>query len=80
MKHFRLVNPEAVERSSIRVYCAGKISTVFGFERMKSPLGLVFRTAFQDDIQAFRFWRPDAKMCPAVAGRLCPDRIAALNS
>ena len=64
---FRLVDAEAVERARVRRDGAGEVSATFRLERMERPLRLILRAAFQHDVQAFRFRRPDPKMRPAFA-------------
>src|SRR5438105_2384523 len=80
MECFPFVDPETVESACLRRKCSGKISAALRFERMESSLRLIFRAAFQDNIQAFCFRRPDPKMRQTFSNQLCPDRVATLDS
>ena len=64
---FPPVDAEAVERARLRRNRSGKISAALRGERMESSLRLVFRAAFQDNVQSRRFRCPDTKMCPPIA-------------
>ncbi len=56
-----------------------KYPPLFRFERMEGSLRIIFRAAFQDDVQAFCLRRPDPKMRSAFADDFGPNRVAALD-
>ena len=62
MKMFGLVYSKAVKRSRADVGNAGKITSVFSFQRMKCSFRIFLRALFQNKIDMLRFWRPDPKM------------------
>ena len=62
MKMFGLVYPKAIKRSRADAGNAGKITSVFSFQRMKCPLRIFLRALFQNKIDMLRFWRPDPEV------------------
>ena len=83
MKIFRVVYSKSIKRSSGHASGAGKVSTGFLRQLLECGSGLsaaIFSPlTLQDNVDAFRLWRPNAEMRPAFADQFRPDRVAALD-
>src|SRR5437868_11844829 len=79
MECYSLVDPEPVEGTCLRGNRSSKIPAALRCEGVEGSFRLIFRAAFQDNIQMFCFRRPNPKMRQAFANQLRPDRVAAMD-
>ena len=75
MKMFGLVSSKAIKRSRADAGNAGKITSIFSFQRMKCSLRIFLRALFQNKIDMLRFWRPDPEVRFLWPDQFGTDRI-----
>src|SRR6266478_1589524 len=73
---FGVIHAKPIKRACTSACDAGKVSAFLSLQRMKRSLCVLLRAFFENNIDVFRFWRPNAEVCFVCADQFCSDRIA----
>src|SRR6266487_6719562 len=77
MKMFGIIYAKPIARVRPSFGRTGKVSAFLGLQRMKRSLRILLRAFFENNIDMFRFRRPNAEVYFVYADQFRSDRIAA---